>query len=101
MLVAVRLSFVTLPAQALGISTSTADNDWAYARCWLRLEMDPGHQMAISLTMVTVAFLTALPNLDGLVACRCLLTLCDDIGKELLRSHDSTDSAVDSLPDDN
>jgi RNA polymerase sigma factor (TIGR02999 family) len=27
-------------AQALGISTSTADNDWAYARCWLRLEMD-------------------------------------------------------------
>ena len=25
-------------AQALGISTSTADNDWAYARCWLRLE---------------------------------------------------------------
>jgi RNA polymerase sigma factor (TIGR02999 family) len=26
-------------AQALGISTSTADNDWAYARCWLRLEM--------------------------------------------------------------
>jgi RNA polymerase sigma factor (TIGR02999 family) len=27
-------------AQALGISTSTADNDWAYARCWLRLEME-------------------------------------------------------------
>ena len=26
-------------AQALGISTSTADNDWAYARCWLRLEL--------------------------------------------------------------
>jgi RNA polymerase sigma factor (TIGR02999 family) len=26
-------------AQALGISTSTADNDWAYARCWLRVEM--------------------------------------------------------------
>jgi RNA polymerase sigma factor (TIGR02999 family) len=26
-------------AQALGISTSTADNDWAYARCWLRLEV--------------------------------------------------------------
>jgi RNA polymerase sigma factor (TIGR02999 family) len=29
-------------AQALGISTTTADNDWAYARCWLRLEID-GH----------------------------------------------------------
>jgi RNA polymerase sigma factor (TIGR02999 family) len=29
-------------AQALGISPSTADNDWAYARCWLRLEID-GH----------------------------------------------------------
>jgi RNA polymerase sigma factor (TIGR02999 family) len=27
-------------AQALNISTSTADNDWAYARCWLRLEME-------------------------------------------------------------
>jgi RNA polymerase sigma factor (TIGR02999 family) len=27
-------------ARALGISTSTADNDWAYARCWLRLEME-------------------------------------------------------------
>jgi RNA polymerase sigma factor (TIGR02999 family) len=32
---------LTVPeaAQALGISPSTADNDWAYARCWLRLEM--------------------------------------------------------------
>jgi RNA polymerase sigma factor (TIGR02999 family) len=27
-------------AEALGISTSTADSDWAYARSWLRLEMD-------------------------------------------------------------
>jgi RNA polymerase sigma factor (TIGR02999 family) len=26
-------------AGLLGISTSTADNDWAYARCWLRVEM--------------------------------------------------------------
>ncbi|MGE0377038.1 MAG: ECF-type sigma factor [Planctomycetaceae bacterium] len=26
-------------AQALGISASTADNDWAYAKCWLRVEM--------------------------------------------------------------
>ena len=29
-------------AGALGISTSTADNDWAYARCWLRLEVEAG-----------------------------------------------------------
>ncbi|HET6574007.1 MAG TPA: sigma-70 family RNA polymerase sigma factor [Fimbriiglobus sp.] len=29
-------------AEALGVSTSTADNDWAYARCWLRVEMDRG-----------------------------------------------------------
>ena len=29
-------------AQVLGISPSTADNDWAYARCWLRLELE-GH----------------------------------------------------------
>ena len=27
-------------AKTLGISTSTADNDWAYARCWLRLEIE-------------------------------------------------------------
>ena len=27
-------------ARALGISTSTAENDWAYARTWLRIEMD-------------------------------------------------------------
>ena len=30
-------------ALALDISASTADSDWAYARCWLRLEME-GHQ---------------------------------------------------------
>jgi RNA polymerase sigma factor (TIGR02999 family) len=29
-------------AQVLGISPSTADNDWAYARCWLRLELGAG-----------------------------------------------------------
>jgi RNA polymerase sigma factor (TIGR02999 family) len=27
-------------AQVLGISASTADNDWAYARSWLRLEIE-------------------------------------------------------------
>jgi RNA polymerase sigma factor (TIGR02999 family) len=27
-------------AQALGISPSTANNDWAHARCWLRLEIE-------------------------------------------------------------
>jgi hypothetical protein len=58
---------------------------------------DPGHQMAISLTMITVAFLTALPNLDGLVVCHCLLGLCNDIGKVLLRAHDSTNSAVSEV----
>jgi RNA polymerase sigma factor (TIGR02999 family) len=26
-------------AQALGIATSTVESDWAYARCWLRLEI--------------------------------------------------------------
>jgi RNA polymerase sigma factor (TIGR02999 family) len=30
-------------ALALDISASTADSDWAYARCWLRLEME-GHK---------------------------------------------------------
>ncbi len=33
-------------AQALGVSTSTADYDWAYARCWLRVEMDAGGDAA-------------------------------------------------------
>jgi len=27
-------------AQALGVSESTADNDWAYARSWLRVEIE-------------------------------------------------------------
>lgn len=27
-------------AQVLGVSTSTADNDWAYARAWLRVELE-------------------------------------------------------------
>jgi RNA polymerase sigma factor (TIGR02999 family) len=31
-------------AGVLGISPSTADNDWAYARCWLRLEVKGGEQ---------------------------------------------------------
>ena len=26
-------------AEALGVATSTADEDWAYAKCWLRVEM--------------------------------------------------------------
>ncbi|NQT13277.1 MAG: sigma-70 family RNA polymerase sigma factor [Planctomycetes bacterium] len=26
-------------AEAIGISSSTADNDWVYAKCWLRLEL--------------------------------------------------------------
>ena len=40
----VRLRFfagLTLPeaSRALGVSVSTADNDWAYAKTWLRVEM--------------------------------------------------------------
>ena len=27
-------------AEVLGIATSTADSDWAYARCWLKVEME-------------------------------------------------------------
>ena len=30
-------------AEALGISPSTVDNDWAYARCWLRVELGGGN----------------------------------------------------------
>lgn len=62
---------------------------------------DPGHHMAISLTMVTVAFLTAHPNLDGLVACHCMLKVCDDIGREMLRVHEAmganADTSLDSV----
>ena len=40
----VRLRFfagltLTEAAKALGISASTADNDWAYAKTWLKVEM--------------------------------------------------------------
>jgi RNA polymerase sigma factor (TIGR02999 family) len=33
-------------AQSLGIASSTVESDWAYARCWLRLEIGgrQGHQ---------------------------------------------------------
>ena len=31
-------------AQSLGVSTTTAENDWTYARSWLRLEMSGGPQ---------------------------------------------------------
>jgi RNA polymerase sigma factor (TIGR02999 family) len=33
-------------AGVLGVSTSTAENDWAHARCWLRLEMGAGETAA-------------------------------------------------------
>jgi len=35
---------LTIPqaAEVLGVSSSTADNYWAYARCWLRIEMTGG-----------------------------------------------------------
>ena len=29
-------------AQSLGVSATTAENDWSYARAWLRLEMSGG-----------------------------------------------------------
>jgi RNA polymerase sigma factor (TIGR02999 family) len=35
-------------AGVLGISPSTADNDWAYARCWLRLEIEGAPQQGPS-----------------------------------------------------
>jgi hypothetical protein len=27
-------------ALALGVSAATVENDWAYARCWMRLEIE-------------------------------------------------------------
>jgi DNA-directed RNA polymerase specialized sigma24 family protein len=33
-------------AEVLGISPSTADRHWAYARSWLRLEVAKGNQTA-------------------------------------------------------
>jgi len=35
-------------AQVLGIATSTAQNDWAYARFWLRLEIEESRREALS-----------------------------------------------------
>ena len=34
-------------AQALGVSVSTAENDWTYARSWLRLEMGGTERAAV------------------------------------------------------
>ena len=34
-------------AKSLGVSVSTAENDWTYARCWLRLEMSGGKDFLI------------------------------------------------------
>jgi RNA polymerase sigma factor (TIGR02999 family) len=31
-------------AEALGISSTTADNDWAYAKCWLQVQMTDAEQ---------------------------------------------------------
>ena len=50
---------------------------------------DPGHHTAISLTMTSVALLTSRPNLDGLVSCKCMLNLCDEIGEVFLQAHGS------------
>jgi RNA polymerase sigma factor (TIGR02999 family) len=30
-------------AQLLGVSTTTVENDWAFARCWLQVEMEDAH----------------------------------------------------------
>lgn len=62
---------------------------------------DPGQQMALSLMMVTVAFLTAHPNLDGLVACHCMLKVCDDLRWELTRLHESMGDEADASSDTN
>lgn len=52
---------------------------------------DPGHQMAISLTMATVALLNVYPTIDSLVACHSLLRVSDDIGRELLNANEGID----------
>jgi len=38
----------TQAARALGVSATTAENDWTYARSWLRLEMAGGKSSEIS-----------------------------------------------------
>jgi hypothetical protein len=51
---------------------------------------DPGHSTAISLTLASVALLTAKPNLDALVTSKCMQLLCEDIGRTFL----TVDAAV-------
>jgi DNA-directed RNA polymerase specialized sigma24 family protein len=36
----------TQAAKVLGVSSSTVDSDWAYARCWLRLHMSQAGELA-------------------------------------------------------
>lgn len=59
---------------------------------------DPGHQTAISLMMASVALLTSFPNLDGLVTCKCMQLLCDDIGNAFLEAHEAMNSPVEGQP---
>jgi RNA polymerase sigma factor (TIGR02999 family) len=42
---------LTIPqaAEAIGISSTTADNDWAYAKSWLRVQMADAEPAAVQL----------------------------------------------------
>lgn len=62
---------------------------------------DPGQHTAQSLVLTTVALLTASPTLDGLVACKCLLSLSEDVRSAFLEAHNKLDREMQTEPPTN
>ncbi len=57
---------------------------------------DPGHLTAISLVLASVPLFTFNPNVDSLIACKCMLQLCDDIGEALIAAHNGLEEEITS-----
>ena len=53
---------------------------------------DPGQECAMSLAQITVALLTAQPNLDRLVVCDIVQTIEREVGDAFLEVHNDLDA---------
>jgi hypothetical protein len=57
---------------------------------------DPAHCCAVSLMMVSVATFTSRSNMDGLVAIKVMMQLCDDIGAAFLKAHNQLEDEIEA-----
>jgi len=55
---------------------------------------DPGHQCALSLSQITVALLTAQPNLDRLVVCDIVQTVEREVGDAFMEVHNKMEESI-------